>query len=66
MAYENRVYVRTVDPANGAVLWIYTKWTPGTKLFSPYAFASTGVTTNDFYVSDTAVYDGNLYRFALS
>lgn len=66
MAYENRVYVRTVDPANGAVLWIYTRWTPGTKLFSPYAFASTGVTTNDFYVSDTAVYDGNLYRFALS
>ena len=66
MAYENRVYVRTFDPANGEVLWIYTQWIPGTKLFSPYAFASTGVSTNDFYVASTAVYDGNLYRFALS
>lgn len=65
-AFENRVYVRTVDPYSGAVLWYFTRWIPGTGLFAPSAFASTGITTSSLYVSASAVYDGNLYRYAVS
>ncbi len=65
-AYENRVYVRAVNPANGAITWLYTRWTPGTQLFAPSAFKSTGITTDALYISGSAVYDGNLNRTAVN
>lgn len=65
-AYDNRVYVRTYDPATGQTLWISTVWTPGTQLFSPAVFRSTGVTTNELYVTGSAVYDGYLNRYSVS
>lgn len=65
-AFENRVYIRTLDPNNGAIQWFFTRWTPGTRLFAPTAFQYTGITTNSLYVTASAVYDGNLNRFAVS
>lgn len=65
-AYQNRVYIRTVNPNSGEVLWFFTRWTPGTQLFAYSAFASTGITTSDLYISSSAVYDGNFTRFAVS
>ncbi len=65
-AYENRVYVRAVNPANGAVIWLYTRWIPGTQLFAPANFKSTGITTNSLYITESAVYDGNFNRFAVN
>lgn len=61
-AFGNRVYVKTVNPRTNAVLWYVTTWTPGTKLFTPAKFRSTGITTESLYVSNNAVYDGNLVR----
>lgn len=65
-AYENRVYVRAVNPENGAVIWLYTRWIPGTQLFAPANFKSTGITTNSLYITGSAVYDGNFNRFAVN
>ena len=62
MAYEHRVYVRTYNQATGAIEWISTVWTPNTKLFAPDAFTSTGITTESLYVTNNAVYDGELNR----
>ena len=46
----------------GDVMWYYTEWTSGTLLFDPYKMISTGVKTDALYVTDNAVYDGNLNR----
>ncbi len=61
-AFENRVYVKTVNPRTNAVLWYATNWTAGTKLFTPAKFASTGITTDSLYVSNNAIFDSNLVR----
>ena len=61
-AYDNRVYIRTVNPNTQAVLWYSTKWVPGTRLFAAANFTSTGITTESLYVSNNAIYDGNMIR----
>ena len=65
-AYENRIYVRTYNSANGQTLWYFTRWTPGTWMFNPAAFATTGIYTDSLYISATAVYEGNFYRYQIS
>lgn len=65
-AYENRVYVRAVNPANGAVTWLSTSWISGTWLFNPASFKPTGITTESLYITGSAVYDGNLNRIAVN
>ena len=65
-AYENRVYVRAVNPTTGAVIWLYTRWIPGTQLFASANFKTTGITTDSLYITGSAVYDGNLNRFAVN
>lgn len=65
-AYENKVFVKAVNTRTNAVTWYYTTWTSGTKLFNPYAFKTTGITTDALYVSSTAIYDGNLTRKPLA
>lgn len=64
-AFDNRVYVRAVNPSNGAVTWLSTSWISGTWLFNPAAFKPTGVTTDALYITSTAIYDANLNRFAV-
>lgn len=64
-SFDNRVYIRTVDQYTKAVLWFSTKWTPGTKLFNPNVFTSTGVTTDSLYVTNNAIFDGALNRIAV-
>lgn len=65
-AYENRVYIRTVNPYTNVVEWICTRWTPGTRMFAPTSFASTGIYTDSFYATSTAIYDGNFNRRTVS
>ncbi len=66
VAFENRVYIKAVKPNSKAVQWYSTQWTPGTKLFNPAAFKATGITTEALYVSNNAIYDGNLNRKPVS
>ncbi len=61
-AYENRVYVRAESYDGTSVMWHSTVWTPGTKLFNTASFTKTGVTTLSLYVTNNAVYDGQLNR----
>ena len=65
-SYENRVYIKTVNPYTNAVEWICTRWTPGTRMFAPASFASTGIYTDSFYATSTAIYDGNFNRRTVS
>ncbi len=65
-AYNNRVYVRTQNYYTGAVDWICTVWTPGTQMFHPIFFGSTGINTDALYVTGSAIYDGNLNRRTVS
>ena len=65
-AYDNRVYVRAVNPTTGAVTWLSTSWVSGTWLFNPASFTATGVTTEALYITGSAIYDGNLNRFAVN
>ncbi|MBE6642154.1 MAG: DUF5050 domain-containing protein [Ruminococcaceae bacterium] len=65
-AYENRIYVRTYNSVTGQTLWYFTRWTPGTWMFNPAAFATTGIYTDSLYISRNAVYEGNFYRYQIS
>ena len=65
VAYENRVYIKAVK-SNGAVTWYTTTWTPGTKLFNPKVMRAVGISTDALYVSNNAIYDGNLNRKPVS
>lgn len=60
VAYENRVYIR-VDNA-GNISWRVTTWQEGTKLFDASKFVATDITTPSIFVTNNAVYDGELNR----
>ena len=61
-AFENRVYIKTVNPYTKAVKWYVTTWTAGTKLFTPANFTYIGISSDSLYVSNNAIFDGALNR----
>ncbi|MBR6681562.1 MAG: hypothetical protein IKL40_01100, partial [Clostridia bacterium] len=62
-AFENRVYIR-VDNA-GNINWRVTTWEEGTKLFDVNKFVATDITTPSIFVTNNAVFDGELNRTSI-
>ncbi len=65
VAYENRIYIRVEYPDTQKTLWRSTTWQEGTKLFDVNKFVSTGITTSSLFVTNNAVFDGQLNRVSI-
>ncbi len=63
IAFENRVYIR-VDNA-GNISWRTTTWQEGTKLFDAGKFTATSITTPSIFVTNNAIFDGELNRTSI-